>query len=358
MSNFEYLTADKAYNSIYLQFPKAFLTSPIYRELSDSAKIAYMVLKDRAEYSLRKGLVDSQHRVYFLFTDKELANILNKSKPTALKIKKELINFNLLRKVDMGFNKLEMKRNASRLYIADLNVSASDVYFTQNVDMTHSKESLPSLESHGKNSLSSELSQKTAQNVGRLQGKDSLPSFESHGKNSLLELYNINKDNKDNKDQSATYRNQANLLSSGVSDAKIDPHIESDLINHYLEDNALEDLYGKELTESIKKFSMNNFERLKLFHEKLYYANKGAEKELGYTISVYKDSSPKYHFYQEELNRTFWKCIQSEKNGKISDLNSYLFSSFKNTFLFIGKDINVNTKVLPSISNHDWSSEN
>lgn len=117
---FNYSTADRACNNIFLQFPKVFLSNPVYRELSDSAKIGYMVLKDLAEYSLQNGLVDEENRVYFIYTDQELAKIFNKSIPTARKIKQELIEVDLLKKVDMGFNKEKRKQNPNRLYLADL----------------------------------------------------------------------------------------------------------------------------------------------------------------------------------------------------------------------------------------------
>ncbi|MCV3097179.1 MULTISPECIES: replication initiator protein A [Enterococcus] len=120
MTEFNYLTADQGYKTIFLQLPKPFITSPKYKTLSSDAKIAYTLLRDRAEYSLMNNLVDEKNRIYFLFTDEDLANDLSVSRNTARKVKQELIQVNLLKKVDMGYNKREHKRNASRHYLAEL----------------------------------------------------------------------------------------------------------------------------------------------------------------------------------------------------------------------------------------------
>ena len=43
-----------------------------YKHLSDAAKLAYMVLKDRLEYSLRNHWIDEEGHVYFIFTNQEI----------------------------------------------------------------------------------------------------------------------------------------------------------------------------------------------------------------------------------------------------------------------------------------------
>ena len=89
MTNFNFemaLTDEQTFRDKYLQFPKVFITGSKYKNLSDSAKIAYMILKDRAEFSVQNNWVDEYHRVYFIFTKTELAHLLGKSKTTSIKI--------------------------------------------------------------------------------------------------------------------------------------------------------------------------------------------------------------------------------------------------------------------------------
>lgn len=71
MTNFNFYTADKAYGELYFQFPKVFLYGDKYKNLSDSAKIAYMVFKDRLQYSITNNWIDENRHVYFIFTNQE-----------------------------------------------------------------------------------------------------------------------------------------------------------------------------------------------------------------------------------------------------------------------------------------------
>ena len=75
-----------------------------YKHLSNDAKLAYMVLKDRLEYSLRNNWVDSEGHVYFIFTNQELMDLFNCSKGKVIKIKAELESIGLLVQKQMGFN--------------------------------------------------------------------------------------------------------------------------------------------------------------------------------------------------------------------------------------------------------------
>src|SRR5699024_9529533 len=134
MTNFNFYTADKAYGELYFQFPKVFLYSDKYKNLSDSAKIAYMVFKDRLQYSITNNWIDENSHVYFIFTNQELTELLNCSEPKVIKIKKELEKVGLLLQVHQGFNQKKKRNEPNRLYLADLEVEAYEVYSYQNVE--------------------------------------------------------------------------------------------------------------------------------------------------------------------------------------------------------------------------------
>ncbi|KWU39120.1 replication initiator protein A [Levilactobacillus brevis] len=127
-TNFNYYEADNVYGALFFQFPKVLMYGEQYKHLSSDAKLAYMVLKDRLEYSLRNHWVDEDNHVYFIFTVQELQGLFNCATERAVKIKKELQTANLLKQIQMGFNPKTKKNEPNRLYLSKLDVKATDVY--------------------------------------------------------------------------------------------------------------------------------------------------------------------------------------------------------------------------------------
>lgn len=127
-TNFKFYQADNVYGALFFQFPKVLMYGEQYRHLSNDAKLAYMVLKDRLEYSLRNNWVDEDGNIYFVYTNAELMELFNCSEKTVIKIKKELEGLNLLRQRRMGFQPKAGKQLPNRLYLAGLDVQATDVY--------------------------------------------------------------------------------------------------------------------------------------------------------------------------------------------------------------------------------------
>lgn len=135
MTSFNFRKADNRYKELFFQFPKVLYYSQKYKKnLSLSAKAAYMVLMDREEYSLKNEWIDEDGNVYFIFTNQELADLLDVSPRTVINIKKELENANLLLQKKMGFNPKTGKNEPNRLYLAELEVSAIDVYLRGEYD--------------------------------------------------------------------------------------------------------------------------------------------------------------------------------------------------------------------------------
>ena len=126
--SFKFYKADSVYGNLFFQFPKILMYGDQYKALSPMAKLAYMVLKDRLEYSLRNNWVDEDGNIYFVYTNTELKELFNCSEKTVIKTKKELEGLNLLRQKRMGFQPKAGKQLPNRLYLADLDVQATDVY--------------------------------------------------------------------------------------------------------------------------------------------------------------------------------------------------------------------------------------
>lgn len=102
------------------------MTSLYAKKLSNDGKIAYGVLYDRCMLSIhsyRNGeltYVDENGSVFLVYTVEDLMEILDRSKPTVLKIKKELKELGLLREVKQG------KNRPNRLYLQNVNAELQE----------------------------------------------------------------------------------------------------------------------------------------------------------------------------------------------------------------------------------------
>lgn len=105
----------------FYRLPKVFFTSERYKKLSNDAKIAFAILQDRLELSIRNQWFDEEGNIYFLYGNQHLGELLNCSKPTVIKIKKELHSTELLEERRMGLSQ------SNRLYLLKPVADSSDV---------------------------------------------------------------------------------------------------------------------------------------------------------------------------------------------------------------------------------------
>ncbi|MBM6411569.1 replication initiator protein A, partial [Lacticaseibacillus paracasei] len=149
--SFKFYKADSVYGNLFFQFPKVLMYGSQYSKLSSDTKLAYMVLKDRLEYSLKNHLVDEENHVYFIFTNEELKSLFNCSNTKVAKIKKELETAHLLLQKRMGFQPSAGRQLPNRLYLADLSVNPQDRYLrsqeTSETAQTLDKSRLPKIRS-------------------------------------------------------------------------------------------------------------------------------------------------------------------------------------------------------------------
>lgn len=82
---------NEEYREKFYQIPKVFFTNPKYIKLSNDAKMAWGILRDRLDLSIKNGWVDSKTgNIYFYYKNENSQNILNCKKDKVIKIKKEL----------------------------------------------------------------------------------------------------------------------------------------------------------------------------------------------------------------------------------------------------------------------------
>jgi len=138
-TNFNFIQSKKAYGTRFFQFPQVLLYGEEYKELSDSAKLGYMILRDRLDYSLHNNWIDEKGRVYFIFTNRELNQIFGWNDRKIGRVKRELEEASLLYQVKMGFDPKKKKNLPNRLYLSDLEVTAKDVYAKHGFNETTAK---------------------------------------------------------------------------------------------------------------------------------------------------------------------------------------------------------------------------
>ena len=105
MSNFKRITIQEFEQERFYKLYKFLFEDDYFRKLSDSAKIAYCMFRDRFELSKMNNWIDDNGNVYLIFTTKDLCEFLNCGTQKVTKIKKELENFNLLEQERLGLNK-------------------------------------------------------------------------------------------------------------------------------------------------------------------------------------------------------------------------------------------------------------
>ncbi|MFJ7828422.1 replication initiator protein A [Psychrobacillus sp. NPDC096623] len=139
----------------FYRLPKVFFTNDLYKKLSNDAKIAYALLQDRLELSIKNDWFDEEGSIYFLFGNEQLGEILNCSKPTVIKIKKELQKCDLLEERRMGLSK------SNRLFllkpVADLEDIQAFKMEQKSFSDLEPQQKLNILTSRSKNSLLQEV---------------------------------------------------------------------------------------------------------------------------------------------------------------------------------------------------------
>lgn len=118
----QYFTVQENYKERFYQIPKVFFTSENYKNLTNDMKIAYAILRNRLNLSIKNSWVDEDGNIYFVYSNEKLMEILNCKKEKLTKIKKGLENDGLLIQKRRGLNKPNI------LYLMKPIVTERDIY--------------------------------------------------------------------------------------------------------------------------------------------------------------------------------------------------------------------------------------
>lgn len=80
----------------YYPLFKTLFENEIYMELRLESKVVYTFFRDRLNLSLKNGWIDENGFVFLMYSNSKLAKMLNCSKSTLLKVKKELLKHGLI----------------------------------------------------------------------------------------------------------------------------------------------------------------------------------------------------------------------------------------------------------------------
>lgn len=336
-ANFNFIESEKAYATRFFQFPQVLIYGSQYRTLSDSAKLGYMILHDRLDYSLRNNWVDEDNRVYFIFTNQELTDLMGWSKKKVIRVKSELEDKGLLFQRSMHFNPKTGKNEPNRLYLADLEVTATDIYIkresgqkdpqtlatSESVKMEPSRETVETLATN--ESVKMEPSRKFVDDTPQ-----TLATNES-----VKKSHNLYKDFKNiDTNRYNTDTQKLNFSTAHFSSAEIEEQ-NRDLVTHadkFLtdEDSGLPVFLEPEAVQLLSLWCRTP-QQMRRFIGIILNAKYAVEKE-HQNIGVYipLDDEELKPLMTKTLRRYFNALRSNEKH--IKDVENYLYGTMQNLF--------------------------
>ncbi|CAC8425407.1 replication initiator A family protein [Staphylococcus aureus] len=290
MPNFEKYNLSQVKTERFYQLPKYLFEDAYFKKMSAEAKIMYALLKDRFELSIQNEWVDKNNNIYFIFSNKHLCEYLGYAEQKIIKLKKELISFNLLTQERVGLNK------PNRLYLLKPNYD---------IKASHSKE-LPNSQFQNNEFGSSRTVNLSGQELPNSQSNDT----ENNDTDYIKTESNDTNDLNDNKlTFPSNHTNHSN-------------HDNSNLNNEALKFQLLE-----ELPQSIKNY-LSNFEvaEIKIIKTVLLKAK-----------TSFNNAIDSYYLLEDmeiEILHVLkrFKAMLIQKNETVESMQGYLMKSLKSEF--------------------------
>ena len=290
MPNFEKYNLSQVKTERFYQLPKYLFEDTYFKKMSAEAKIMYALLKDRFELSIQNEWVDKNNNIYFIFSNKHLCEYLGYAEQKIIKLKKELVNFNLLTQERVGLNK------PNRLYLLKPNYD---------MEVSRTKE-LPNSQFQNNEFGSSRTVNLSGQELPNSQSNDTDYNDTNYIKTNNNDTYDMN-------DKRLTY-----------------PNNHSDHSNHYhskFNDEALKFQLLEELPQNIQNY-LNNFsvDEIKLIKSVLLKAK-----------TSFNNSIDTYYLLEDieiEILHVLkrFKAVLIQKNETVEAMQGYLMKSLKSEF--------------------------
>ncbi|MGZ9477422.1 replication initiator protein A [Staphylococcus epidermidis] len=290
MPNFEKYNLSQVKTERFYQLPKYLFEDAYFKKMSAEAKIMYALLKDRFELSIQNEWVDKNNNIYFIFSNKHLCEYLGYAEQKIIKLKKELISFNLLIQERVGLNK------PNRLYLLKPNYD---------IKASHSKE-LP-------NSLfwNNEFGSSRTMNLGGQELLNSQSNDTNYNDTNYIKTENNDTD--DLNDKKLTYSNNQTNHSYHY--------------NSKFNDEALKFQLLEELPQNIQSY-LSNFSvvEIKIIKPVLLKAKTSFNNSIN-TYYLLEDMEIEI---LHVLKR--FKAMLIQKNETVEAMQGYLMKSLKSEF--------------------------
>ncbi|MDT6812296.1 replication initiator protein A, partial [Enterococcus faecium] len=328
----------------YYQMPKVFFTNEKYMDLSNDAKIAYMLLKDRFDYSVKNNWVDSDDNIFFIFTVEELMKLLQCREGKVSKIKKELEKAGLLKQKRGRVNKRDGKIESmpNLLYLGKPEVTNQDVFKIMEEEDNTDSTVIAKIANTAK---------PRKINDSTVIAKIANTAKSSHIKDSTVIakiadnlFYSNSIDTNRHIIDTETDQLQNQVLLDNFVDI-----MQEDSINTFVPENVL---------NLIKTFS-SSYSEAQQTVQTIHNAKKKAE-ELEQTIVVYEELESYGIDADKGLYMTLLKAYQKQKTEKVNNLQNLIFVYVKNWFVekaIAAKLANEQRETfneLPTVSTENW----
>ena len=290
MPNFEKYNLSQVKTERFYQLPKYLFEDAYFKKMSAEAKIMYALLKDRFELSIQNEWVDKNNNIYFIFSNKHLCEYLGYAEQKIIKLKKELIKFNLLTQERVGLNK------PNRLYLLKPNYD---------IKASHTKE-LPNSQFQNNEFGSSRTVNLSGQELPNSQSNDTENNDTDYIKTESNDTDDLN-------DKKLTYPNNHTNHSN---------HDNSNFNNEALKFQLLEEL-PQSIQRYLSNFSVNEIKIIKpvLLKAKTSFNN---------SIDTYYLLEDMEIEILHVLKR--FKAMLIQKNETVEAMQGYLMKSLKSEF--------------------------
>ncbi|ELA71504.1 TPA: replication initiator protein A [Enterococcus faecium] len=344
MNDFNYYKSKEIYREKYYQMPKVFFTNEKYMDLSNDAKIAYMLLKDRFDYSVKNNWVDSDDNIFFIFTVEELMKLLQCREGKVSKIKKELEKAGLLKQRRGRVNKRDGKIESmpNLLYLGKPEVTNQDVFKILEEEDNTDTTVIAKIANTAK---PREINDTTV--IAKIANTEK----SSHIKDSTVIakiadnlFYSNSIDTNRHIIDTETDQLQSQVLLDNFVDI-----MKEESINTFVPENVL---------NLIKTFS-SSYSEAQQTVQTIHNAKKKAE-ELEQTIVVYEELESYGIDADKGLYMTLLKAYQKQKTEKVNNLQNLIFVYVKNWFVekaIAAKLANEQRETfneLPTVSTDNW----
>ncbi|MDG0823752.1 replication initiator protein A [Staphylococcus equorum] len=292
-------------NQNFYMLHKVLFINEKYKKLSDSAKVTYAILNDRVSLSIKNNWIDQNGDIYFIFTNENLQEVLDKSKNTITKIKKELQEVGLLEQVKTGFNR------PNKLYLHEIETNINIEKEIQN-SISNNDESSDIKESQIMGAQNPKQWEPRIPNNGSPESQNLDPNDTDLSNTDYIET-----ENNDTHDMNDTYNNPINNNHSYHTN-----HQQTEFNNDALKFQVLEEL-PQQLQDYLSKFEIREIRIIKSVLLK-------GKKSFNNTHDTYYRLEDVEFEIVSVLKR--FKAMLLQKNETVETMQGYLMQSIKAEF--------------------------